>query len=743
MKNEKLKKLNRWGHSLQTKSTLTVLITTAVFIELTSIVQYEFARRGIKEEVQHRAESELRVKNMAIRNVLTAVEVALNNTKWIVEQRLDQPDTMGEVLQQLVLCNDVIVGCATAFEPNVYPEKGRFFEPYAKKEADGQVELKQIGSEKHNYLELEWYQGALNKPAGHWSEPYYDDAGAEMMLCSYALPINDADGRVVGVLGADVSLDWLGAVINSSNIYPSSYSLMISRTGQLMACSVESLVLRSTIHDLTAGMSDTTVKSVNSNMLSGKNGQATITDDEGNKNYVFYAPVEDVDRNLGWSMAVVCSDNEIYRGLRQVGFNLLLLMFVGLGLLTYLMFRMIRAFKHLQDAQAEKERIASELHIASAIQMSMVPKIFPPYPERDDVDIAASLLPAKEVGGDLYDFFIRDEKLFFCIGDVSGKGVPASLVMAVTRSLFRIVSAHEAQPERIVTAMNDSMADMNESNMFVTFFLGVLDLPTGRLRYCNAGHDAPLLVGKRVGQLPVESNIPLGVMPGWKYKQQDSLVDPDTIIFLYTDGLTEAEAADHRQFGLQKCISVARKTIAAGPPAAATLMEHINEAVKDFVGEAEQSDDLTMMALKYTKRQLNVLMQRSITLSNDVKQVEHLAQFVDEVCEAMHFGPQDTMQLNLALEEAVVNVMSYAYPAGTKGDINIEAEANDRRLKFIVSDSGVPFDPTAKEEVDTSLSVEERPIGGLGIHLVRQIMDSINYERVDGKNILTLRKKIK
>jgi sigma-B regulation protein RsbU (phosphoserine phosphatase) len=136
-------------------------------------------------------------------------------------------------------------------------------------------------------------------------------------------------------------------------------------------------------------------------------------------------------------------------------------------------------------------------------------------------------------------------------------------------------------------------------------------------------------------------------------------------------------------------------------------------------------------------------MQRSITLSNDVKQVEHLAQFVDEVCEAMHFGPQDTMQLNLALEEAVVNVMSYAYPAGTKGDINIEAEANDRRLKFIVSDSGVPFDPTAKAEVDTSLSVEERPIGGLGIHLVRQIMDSINYERVDGKNILTLRKKIK
>ena len=134
-------------------------------------------------------------------------------------------------------------------------------------------------------------------------------------------------------------------------------------------------------------------------------------------------------------------------------------------------------------------------------------------------------------------------------------------------------------------------------------------------------------------------------------------------------------------------------------------------------------------------------MQHSITLTNDIEQVPQLADFVDMVCEEVGFDPTMTIQMNLAIEEAVVNVMTYAYPTGTIGNVNIEAQANDERLKFIITDSGIPFDPTTKSEVDTTLSAEKRPIGGLGIHLVRQLMDSINYERVDGKNVLTLRKK--
>jgi sigma-B regulation protein RsbU (phosphoserine phosphatase) len=400
---------------------------------------------------------------------------------------------------------------------------------------------------------------------------------------------------------------------------------------------------------------------------------------------------------------------------------------------------LIQQIEETRSANEEKGRIESELNIARDIQMSMLPKTFPPFPDRNDIEIYGKQKPAKEVGGDLYDFYIRDEKLFFCIGDVSGKGVPASLVMAVTRTLFRTISFKEALPERIMFGINNAMADNNESNMFVTLFLGVLDLPTGRLRYSNAGHNAPMLIGQTIGLLPCAANVPLGVQTDWKYSQQETTIDLNTCIFLYTDGLTEAENAANEQFMEERMIEVA-KGMSHEPQ---QMIEQMFNAVHQFVGNAEQSDDLTMLAIQYTKPlEKDMKLQRSITLPNDIEKVPVLAEFVDEVCEIVGFDMSTTMGINLALEEAVVNVMSYAYQPGTTGNVNIEAIANETRLKFIISDWGTPFDPTAEKEVDTTLSAEERPIGGLGIHLVRQIMDSINYERIDGMNVLTLRKKL-
>ena len=220
------------------------------------------------------------------------------------------------------------------------------------------------------------------------------------------------------------------------------------------------------------------------------------------------------------------------------------------------------------------------------------------------------------------------------------------------------------------------------------------------------------------------------------------MIAPQTTIFLYTDGLTEAENKQHELFGEDRLAAVAEACAKAQEQKPQHLIERMTKAVQTYVGDAEQSDDLTMLAIQYTKSMRAEHMHRTITLPNDVQKVPELAQFVEEVCEEVGFDMATTMQLNLALEEAVVNVMNYAYPSGVTGNIDIDARANDVRLKFTISDSGSPFDPTAKEEVDTTLSAEERSIGGLGIHLIRQIMDSINYEYVDGKNVLTLRKRL-
>ncbi len=417
---------------------------------------------------------------------------------------------------------------------------------------------------------------------------------------------------------------------------------------------------------------------------------------------------------------------------------LILLHVLGLILLGFIIQRSVRNARRLEAIGAEKERIANELNVARNIQLAMLPKTFPPFPDRKDVDIFAQLTPAREVGGDYYDFFIRDEKLFFCIGDVSGKGVPAALVMAVARSVFRMLTERESAPDRIITQMNDSMARENDYCMFITLFIGVLDLPTGRLRYCNAGHKAPLLDSKPIPILP---NLPVGVMMGHKFVAQETMIDSGSTLFLYTDGLTEAENAEHALFGEQRMYDVYAESIAQHDNPTA-LIGRMEQAVRSFANGTDQSDDLTMIALRYTRQQFSARIQQSLTLPCDVSQTPRLSEWVEGICEQLEFSPSATMQTNLAIEEAVVNVMNYAYPKGVAGEVRIDAEANDKRLKVTITDSGQPFDPTTRGQVDTSLDADERAIGGLGIHLIRRYMDSINYERFDGHNILTLRKKI-
>ena len=584
-------------NTLRTKSSLAIIITAAVLVELTTGIQYYFAKEGIRQEVEHRAESELRAKSLEIRNVMNVVEVAVENMAWAVEQRLAQPDSMWTVTRKLLEDNEYIVGSAIAFEPYYYPRKGRQFSPYSYKH-DSTVTSIQLGSDSYDYHSMEWYTAPIASGRGHWSEPYFDEGGGEMMMSTYSLPIRDAKGGVVAVFTADVSLEWLSELVNARHIYPSSYNLLLSRMGQIIVCPEDSLVMNTTIDQATAGMSDTTIEYINRQMKAGHGGQATVTDNLGETNYVFYGPVDDV---TGWSMAVVCADKEIYKSLRWIALNVFILMIIGMCLLGFIIWRTARGAHRLQVINAQKASMERDLQVASGIQMGMLPKDFPANHERDDVQIYATLTSAKEVGGDLFDFYFRDNKLFFCIGDVSGKGIPASLFMAVTRSVFRTVSAKETEPDAVMTSLNSTIAEMNESLMFVTMFIGVLDLPTGMLRYCNAGHDAPMLVGAGVGTLPCDANIPVGVDPDFHYTKQEALVYTGTTIFLYTDGLTEAENTAHELFSLQRAKQTAVDALAKQQQEPKQLISIMTEAVHRFVGEAEQSDDLTMMAIQYIR----------------------------------------------------------------------------------------------------------------------------------------------
>ena len=801
----------RPSRSIYVRLTLWVMLTVLVAFAIITIIVSRVTKEAVVSATMENTMSRMEISKQHINNMLTSIEVAVENTVPEVETVLDKPDEMYNVVKRLLELNPFIVGSAVAFEPNYYPSKGVQFSPYAYKLINDSIKTKQLGTMEYEYHYMDWYQIPKLLNHSYWSEPYYDSGGGEQMMTTYSRPLYDKQGKMYAIITADVSLDWLTEFVMANDIdfnqkvlkikdenidvnnldvsffYKHAYTFIVGRGGNYISHPLRERILNDTYFTFAFETeNDSTDDNIGYAMLEGKSGMA-FTKRNDVKFMVTYAPIE----RTGWSMATIVPTRSLFETKRAFTFSIIGTMLLGLILLFFVCHRIIKyvtkplwrfansaneiasgnltgklpevktkdemkrlhdSFQQMQtslvkqmdelkEVNAQKGRIEGELKVARDIQMSMLPKIFPPYPDRDDIEVFGRLTPAKAVGGDLFDFYIRDEKLFFCIGDVSGKGVPASLVMAVIRAMFRTISAREAMPDRIVSNLNDMMSEGNDSCMFVTIFMGVLDLPTGRLRYCNAGHDQPILIGKNVGMLPCDPNIPVGVMAGWKYTLQETLIDPQTTIFLYTDGLTEAEDISHKLFKEERVMKECNVLHANGQHAPEVIVDHITEAVHQFVGEAEQSDDLTMLAIQYTKHQLDVKLQRSIILSNNVQEVGELASFVDWVCESLQFDASTTMQMNLAIEEAVVNVMNYAYPPGTTGYVNIVAQANAVRLKIVISDTGVPFDPTARAEVDTTLSAEERGIGGLGIHLVRKIMDSINYERVDGKNVLTLRKK--
>lgn len=774
---------------LSVRVSLWVVFFAAVIFNIALGFLFFQAREAVRQEAVSRATQILDKTSLRVDSILNRVEVASNMTRWLVERHPDKADSMFVYSRGMLQNNPDFYNCSIAFEPYYFRDKGRYFSAYTKHVGDS-LRTMQGGSDHYQYFFVDWYlmPQLLEKPC--WTEPYMDldvPTNSSEMVTSYCQSLKNKQGQVIGVINTSLSISWLSQTISAVKPYPNSYSIMIGRGGTYFVHPDTTKITRQTIFTQTLEQPDTALAALGYAMQRGEEGMKEMSL-SGEDCLVFYKPLG----QTGCSMAIVCPESDIFSGFDRLRHTIMAIITIGLLMMLYFFIRIItRELKPLRRLAKEAETIASgqfdaelpdfqrvdeigqlshsfgnmqqslvkyieelkstttqkasierDLKVASDIQMGMLPEKFPSRDDRDDVQLYASLTPAKQVGGDLFDFYFRDEKLFFCIGDVSGKGIPASLFMALTRSAFRTVSAHESMPGRIVTTMNKTIADMNKQFMFVTLFVGVLDLPTGRLHYCNAGHDAPLLVGAGVGRLPCIPNVPVGFFPAWDYVPQEAQIFTGTTIFLFTDGLTEAMDADQNQFQMERVNDVASQALSNQQQEPRQLIARMTEAVHKFVGDAEQSDDLTMMAIQYIRQQRDIKMRRSLVLPNDTQEVPRLNAFVEEVCRDTGFDEDTVAKIKVAVEEAVVNVMKYAYPEGQSGDVTIEAASNDLRLKFTIIDSGKPFDPTVQTAVDTTLPAKEREIGGLGIHIIRQNMDSINYERMDNLNVLTLRKDI-
>lgn len=556
---------------------LTAIIAAAILLEMTSSVMNYVNHSIMQDTMEDLVDQEMNSIFYRIRNQLGKVEVTLDNMAWVVKEDLAKSDSMYVITRSMVENNPAILGGTISFIPNYYPERGYWFEPYAVRKSDGTIETIQLGSVDHDYTKSEFFTVPIAKGSGHWSEPYLDADGAKTMVTTYGSPVRDYNGKIVAVVDADISLDWLEQLMADEKVYKSTERFLV--TGS---------------HHLIAGKEGTTLESA-LKLLTEANNQAgyhKVTNEQGEKQHVFFHPVGGV---TDWVLISVLNDNEVFGKLRKVRIMLILVTGIGLLILGFIVLRTSRNLERLRKVNAEKERIGSELRIARDIQMSMIRSRFPEMPE---FDLYASIFPAKEVGGDLYDYFVNGEMLYFCIGDVSGKGMPASLLMTVTTSQFRTVSRYLSQPEEIMMAINDQIAEGNEKHMFVTMFIGCLDLKTGHLAYSCGGHNPPLLIGQSIEPLPVAQKLPVGVICGMKYEMQETQIASGTTLLLYTDGLTEAKNANSELFGGDRMTKTVERLLSEGEATPKSIICGLTDAVKTFAADAEQSDDLTMMAIR-------------------------------------------------------------------------------------------------------------------------------------------------
>ena len=674
------------------KKEILKIISAIAVLALVSVFYYFHIRKEALHVAGKRAEATLKNTEMMIHIRTGKIETVVNSIKPMVEYAIDDPDAMFDIARHTVESSSRIMGSGIAFKEGYYPEKGRWFEVYVGyQKGDDTLVARQIGGPSHDYLQMDWFQEGMASEKGIWSDPYYDNAGGKTFLMTYSAPVRDKTGEVVGLIGADVAIDTLVSIIRSIKLYPNSFCTLVAGDGTTLV-PPPSKTPKGRCH-------------VFSEKIDGKNMTLTIT----------------------------IPDADMYKRLRRSSLFFALLAMTGILAVFFIAYRSVQNLWKLNEVRAKEQHIEDELAIARDIQQSLLPSGLPNN-LANGLDISGLQIPAKFVGGDLYDYYVRDGKLLFCIGDVSGKGVPAALLMAIAHSLFRTLSARDDRPDSIVQALNAAISDNNPDIMFITMFLGAMDLSTGKICYCNAGHNPPILIkGGHADYLNTEPSLLLGVDACAKYTAHEMILSPGDTLLLYTDGLTEAENEQKDLFGEDRTLDAAA---AVGAMVAREQLAQLHKAVQQFVNQAEQSDDLTLLAIRYLGH------TNTITLTNNIRELDKLEPFLDAFFEQENLDKSLMPQINLALEEAATNVIMYAYPEGEKGAAELTLEVVKGQICATISDTGVPFNPLEQKEADLDVSLEERQIGGLGIHLIKEIMDEVRYAHEEGRNVLKMRKKL-
>ena len=707
--------------SLSARLTYHIMAVVLVMMVIIAGVVYFAVREYMLAEAQDRHLSIMLEHYQDMRRRLSEVYMAVENNVYNIERDLDRPDQMFDHMNRIVSQNGSVASCALVFKEYYYPSKGRLFIPFARRDDADSVRVTRVDSTYHSEFSDIWVKEQMQKDESGWTKPYYESemfaAGQKRrLLATYGVPIHNSDGAPVAMICADLALEELSDSIMADvnkmvkdfeqGQRHHSYFFIVDRNGTFI------------MHPDEERITKNLEKEVGYEMKTHRG--TCVTKIDGVESMMTYRGVHPV----GWVMVFVTPLDAIQSNAKRLNIIILAVMLLGLLAISFICRRQI---KGIADPVAmQKANLEHELKIANNIQMALLPQSLP---EHSNIGLHASLTPARDVGGDLYDFFLRDNRLFFCIGDVSGKGVPAALLMAVMKSMFRSEAHRADSAAEIVGTMNHNLCEEYTGGDFVSMFVGILDLNSGHLDYCNAGHEQPIVAGQPLAVIP---NLPVGAISDWNYEGQQTQLKPGDLLFLYTDGFSEAKNGAGELLGRKRVQQLAREH---ATDTARQLVELMETEVHRHAGDAEQNDDITMLAIKWQPNpHLLTFSPSHLSMRASMDDISCIEPFITHVAKQAGTEGREAKRLRLAVEEAVANIINH----GQATTIKLQAMTDDNQLVLTIDDDGQPFDPTADSATDFSVPADERPPGGLGIMFLHEMTDGLEYQRIDGHNVLKI-----
>ncbi len=599
--------------------------------------ELESNARNLSLSLVNRVETELSVVSRVTEGVARALETGRYSEK-----------ELHTLIRTTVEKNPEIFGSGVAFEPYAFSKTSRLYAPYYYRE-NGKIAFTRLDTSYLYvpYLLWDWYQSPRELGRLEWSEPYFDDGGGNLAMSTCSVPFyGETDGvrHLKGIVATDITLDSLTKLVSSVKILKTGYAALLSRNGMVLAHPLKDAVMNESFFSIAEARNDPSLRELGKKMVAGETGFIRYNSLVGVRSWMYYAPI----RSTGWTLAVLFPEAELLENINRLSLIMGVIGFAGVLLLTAAVVYIARSItkplrslaeathvmasgnfdlelpvvrsndevgvlaqdfqvmkeslkeyiKNLTETTAAKERIQSELQVAADIQASLLPRQFPAFPERSEFDIFASMDPAKEIGGDFYDFFfIDDDNFCFLIADVAGKGVPAALYMMVAKTLLKSEAQRLGEPDQILAYVNKTLAIDNDSCMFATVFCAILEISTGTVRFANAGHNPPLVMDSQgVRYLALKSGFVLGPMADTVYETERLIMQPGDTLFLYTDGVTEATNLTDDLFGEPKLLNALQD----GPRQESDQMIHaIRDEVTRHANGAPQSDDVTMVAITY------------------------------------------------------------------------------------------------------------------------------------------------